>query len=618
MSIGVFSDGWWTGACNALSHEIVELPVAAHPGGNAYTADLASRINNGPAVAEILARQNVDLLVDNGGTGLAFVQDTALQGNLKPIHEAVGKPLCSHFIDPLVTALQGLAWPVIWQCLQSQSWIKAMWDRAQVAELQRFGVPGVIHLPMAAPDRDYDTRPLDTSKCRSIVSFVGGQNTSYFDPNVNVPTRSLLAGTLAQAIRGDLPQMTFYDVYHELCGLAEPISPNDSPETKTNKTLSYFNAKLFYNAGLCLRNRDRFVIFLKRKLGDVFHLVGRRWDTAYGLSTAPRIEGGAAYFNHFREAAINLNLINGNAETGLNMRHFEITAAGGFMMCYHQPEIEEHFEVGKECVVFRNEADLLEKIDYYLNHADERGEIALAGQARTLSQHLYRHRLERLLQVAQPKPLPVEYSSTKRWDDLKAVVPEAAVILDCGANTGQTAGSLRSLYPGAEIYSFEPVSTVFDELCKRCEQLHVHPVKKAVGNRDEKATINLTASSEANSLLDYQEGNPCAKWTQVVGREEVEVCTLDRWCEENSVDPARVDVLKLDVQGAELQALYGARKLLEKTKAVYLEVSFVPMYKDAPLFEDIDTFLGQRGYRRHAIYPSDQPHHWGDAMYVKV
>ncbi len=119
-------------------------------------------------------------------------------------------------------------------------------------------------------------------------------------------------------------------------------------------------------------------------------------------------------------------------------------------------------------------------------------------------------------------------------------------------------------------------------------------------------------------MLGFQEGNPCAKWTRIVGREEIDVCTLDRWCQENGIDPKRVDIVKLDVQGAELQALYGARTLLETAKVVYLEVSFVPIYKGSPLFGEIDSFLTECGYRRHAIYPSDQPHNWADALYVKT
>ncbi|UCC29669.1 MAG: FkbM family methyltransferase [Phycisphaerales bacterium] len=618
MRIGAFRHGWWKRACETLSLDVTDLPVAEHPSGNAYAADLNARIANGSKTAAVLADLDVDLLLDNGGTGLGFLRVAEGADNLKLVHEEAGRPLLSHFIDPLATALQGLPWPAVWQCLQSQSWGKAIWDRAQAVELQRLGVPGVTHLPMAAQDRSYDTRPLHPSKCMPLVSFVGSQNTSYFARNVTVPTNTLLAGTLARATRCDLPDMSFYDIYHDVYGLGEPVDPGDLVETKINKTLAYFNAKLFYNASLCIHNRDRFVIFLKRILGDTFHLVGRGWDTAYGLRTSPRLATADEYLNHFREAAINLNLVNGNAETGLNMRHFEITAAGGFMLCYRQPELKEHFEIGKECVEFDNEADLLEKIQYYLSHPQERVAIALAGQKRTLSQHLYSHRLQALLQAVQPKPLPVEYSTTNRWDDLKSLVPDPEVVLDCGANTGQTASSLRKIYPGARIYSFEPVTSVFGELRTRCEALGVHPVKKAVGDRDGMATIHLTASPEANSLLGFQEGSPCSQWCRVVGCEDVEVCTLDRWCVENGIDLRSVDILKLDVQGAELQALYGARKLLKTVKAVYLEVSFVPIYKDCPLFDEIETFMKECGYRRQTIYPSDQPHNWADALYVKA
>lgn len=404
MRIGVFNHGWWKGACEALSYDVLELPVAQHADGNAYTAGLAARIEGGKGAIELLAGQDVDLLVDNGGTGLGFTPGSAGEADLKVAHEVAGKILLSHFIDPLVTAFQGLDWTVVWQCLQSQNWVKALWDRAQATELRRFGVPNVVHLPMAAPDRTYDTRPLEASACRPTVSFVGGQNTSYFSSDVSVAPNRLLAGSLAHAVRADLPATTFDEVYHDLYALGERPSESDNIQTQIHKTAAYFNAKLFYNAMLCIRNRDRFVIFLKRRLGDNFHLVGKGWDTTYGLATAAPLATTDAYLNHFRESAINLNLVNGNAETGLNMRHFEITAAGGFMMCYDQAELAEHFEVGKECVVFRNETDLLEKIRYYLDHPDERLAIALAGQKRTLSSHLYRHRLQALLKSVELRP----------------------------------------------------------------------------------------------------------------------------------------------------------------------------------------------------------------------
>ncbi len=618
MRIGVFQQGWWTEACKPRGHDVVALPVATHPSGNAYASDMGSRLAVSQKNFALIRNQEIDFLLDNSGTGLGFLpgQDGS-PADVTMMHESAGLVLCSHFIDPLITAFQGIGWQTAWQCLQSSQWVKAIWDRAQAYELQRFGVPNVLHLPMAAPLRDYDTTPIAPDKQRRVVSFVGGQNSNFFTSNQAVGTASLLPGVLANATHADMPNAAFWDLYHEVFGLANPIMESDDANTRLQKTTNYFNAKLFYNASLCMRNRDRFVIFLVRKLGENFHLHGNGWDTAYGIPARQQLPSGDAYFQHFRDTAININLVNGNAEGGLNMRHFEITAAGGFMLCYQQPELAECFEIGKECVAFTSETDLIEKIDYYLQHPQERAEIAAAGQRRTLANHLYSHRLDTLLHALAPAKPPVEFSLTNWTDDCKQLLPEADIVLDIGANVGHMTKGLRRLYPSAEIHSFEPVPEAFEKLQKTCEEISAYPVQKAVADSDGTMTINLTASSECHSILGFQEGNPCAQWTRIVGQQEVDVCTLDHWCEESNIDPARIDLLKLDIQGAELKALHGARKILKSAKVVYTEVSFVPIYKESPLLSDIDGFMNSCGFRRHAIYPSDQPHNWGDALYVK-
>lgn len=421
-TLGVFQHGWWKSACDAAGLGALELPVATHASGNAYAADLASRLANGNAVEKMVEHHSQDAWLDNGGTGLAFLSDPRGGDRLDLLHERLQTPLISHFIDPLVTAFQGLDWGVVWQCLHSLHWIKAVWDRAQVRELQSWGVPHVFHLPMAAPDRPYDTTPLDHRRQQPIVSFVGAQNTSFFAAGAAAPTAALAPGVFAHAARADLTELTFFDVFYDLLGLSEPIRPSDNVQTQIRKSVDYFNAKLFYNAALCLKNRDRFVIFLKRKLGDLFRLAGRGWDSAYGLKTEPPFSTADQYFAHFREAAINVNLVNGNAESGLNMRHFEITAAGGFLLCYRQPELADHFEIGKECAVFDHEADLLDKIRYYLAHGEERATIARAGQARTLRENLYSHRLRTALQ---------------QFDALTTSRPDARTDAPCAANTAR-------------------------------------------------------------------------------------------------------------------------------------------------------------------------------------
>jgi spore maturation protein CgeB len=140
---------------------------------------------------------------------------------------------------------------------------------------------------------------------------------------------------------------------------------------------------------------------LTEELGSRFRLTGRGWDEekCHHLALFPR--NLAEYLERFRTAAINVNLWNGTSEGTINSQHFEITAAGGFLLCQDHSDVEMFFDIGKECDTFHSTDELLEKIHYYLQHADRRQQIAQAGQRRTLRDHLYRNRLGDLLTIME-------------------------------------------------------------------------------------------------------------------------------------------------------------------------------------------------------------------------
>ena len=58
-----------------------------------------------------------------------------------------------------------------------------------------------------------------------------------------------------------------------------------------------------------------------------------------------------------------------------------------------------------------------------------------------------------------------------------------------------------------------------------------------------------------------------------------------------------VDLLKLDVQGAELLVLRGAEKSLPRVRLVFVEVSFRPIYEGSAVFADVYAFLRGHGFR---------------------
>lgn len=76
--------------------------------------------------------------------------------------------------------------------------------------------------------------------------------------------------------------------------------------------------------------------------------------------------------------------------------------------------------------------------------------------------------------------------------------------------------------------------------------------------------------------------------------ERVRVERLDEWMLRDG--EARVDVLKLDVQGAELQVIEGAGTALDQVRLIEVEVAFTPMYLGQPLFGEVDAALRERGF----------------------
>jgi spore maturation protein CgeB len=86
-----------------------------------------------------------------------------------------------------------------------------------------------------------------------------------------------------------------------------------------------------------------------------------------------------------------------------NMRLFETTGVGALLLTEAAPNLADLFEPGREVVTYQSEGDLVEKIEHYLTHDDERLEIAAAGQQRTLAEHTYRRRMTELAAMLEQR-----------------------------------------------------------------------------------------------------------------------------------------------------------------------------------------------------------------------
>jgi FkbM family methyltransferase len=173
-------------------------------------------------------------------------------------------------------------------------------------------------------------------------------------------------------------------------------------------------------------------------------------------------------------------------------------------------------------------------------------------------------------------------------------------IFDVGAHLGQTAQRYRAGFPQATLHCFEPFPASFDALTRALANdpdAHAHCL--ALGARSGHATLNVNSSSATNSLLTSDRRAADYWGPKLLDTQagiDVQLTTLDAFCADRSIP--HIDILKLDVQGAELDVLAGAAGLMGRhaIDLVYMEMIVAPTYVGQ---HDLHAYLSlfrDRGY----------------------
>ena len=169
-------------------------------------------------------------------------------------------------------------------------------------------------------------------------------------------------------------------------------------------------------------------------------------------------------------------------------------------------------------------------------------------------------------------------------------------VIDVGAADGGFARKALAWFPDASFYCFEPLDSQFAGLQERFgERDQFTLVKATLGNRPGPARFFENQYAGSSSLLEMAVAHKNAyPFTEVAREIQLNCTTLDVFFSGRVLRPAVF--LKLDVQGGELLVLGGAGDLLQRTAAVYLEVSFCELYLGQPLIDDVVGFLHGAGF----------------------
>jgi len=169
-------------------------------------------------------------------------------------------------------------------------------------------------------------------------------------------------------------------------------------------------------------------------------------------------------------------------------------------------------------------------------------------------------------------------------------------ILDGGANIGTFSRGAVKTFPDARVLAFEPLPDVAAALRDAFrDSPQVEVIETALGNDD--GTVEFfpdrwdQSSSALAALPQMQESFPQTGQLDPI---QVPLAKLDTLLADRQLESPVL--VKLDLQGFELEALKGAAQVLDRFDHILLEMGLVPLYEGQPDFHEIYSWLQDHGF----------------------
>jgi FkbM family methyltransferase len=193
---------------------------------------------------------------------------------------------------------------------------------------------------------------------------------------------------------------------------------------------------------------------------------------------------------------------------------------------------------------------------------------------------------------------PFEYQS--RWPDIEIFkLGRRDVVFDVGANVGDFTECVLAYQPWAVVHAFEPLPSAFAVLYRKfADYPEIYCNKTALGSTQSVLSLNVSSYEQASSFLPngrvLDSGVYGIDFT-VANTIDVPVDTLANYTAQRGIN--RIKLLKIDVQGFEIEVLKGAEPVIPYVDYIFAEAHFQEMYKGGPLFTDLFDFLNAKGHQ---------------------
>lgn len=281
-----------------------------------------------------------------------------------------------------------------------------IFDKFNYIQFKAMELNHVYYLPLAVDSERLEhllenTKPDEKEKFSSDISFVGGlyDKNSYDDIYESLPP--YLRGYFDSAFRAQLD--IFGDNIFDriltpdiLAELSECVDFRQDENSFSDIKLIFTNTFLGYKMAQTERIECLNLLAKAAKV-DLY-----TDDPAKDRLRNVIIRGTVSYFNDmpkvFAASKINMNFTIRNIRSGIPLRVWDVLGAGGFLLTNFQPEFLSFFENGKDIVFYDSLSDMQAKALYYLEHEDERKQIAENGHKKVKELHTYDIRIKQMLE----------------------------------------------------------------------------------------------------------------------------------------------------------------------------------------------------------------------------
>lgn len=185
---------------------------------------------------------------------------------------------------------------------------------------------------------------------------------------------------------------------------------------------------------------------------------------------------------------------------------------------------------------------------------------------------------------------------------------DGMTVFDVGANVGELTLLFSRFVVNGNVHAFEASGATYKRLETVCGTAGTRNVRlNHLALSDEKGIIRLHVYDDAYSAFNSQAARPLANYgldLEPVNIEETPATTVDDYCADENIET--IDLLKIDVEGAELQVLRGARRMLETKRVRCLTFEFGQTTFDmGNRPEEIEVFLNEMNYKIRNLIKGD-------------